>query len=99
MISRQRPENLSEAAVATLFKAETKKLPVYAGVENPQGEYIVFKISRVIEAPQADPAKVKSFSENLQQLVAQESFTAYLASLKRGTEIKIKKENLEKKER
>ena len=98
MVSRQRPEQLSEAAVATVYKTETQKLPAYAGVENPQGGYILLKISRVIEAPQADAAKVKSYSENLQQLVAQESFTAYLASLKQGTEIKIKKENLEKKE-
>ena len=99
MISRQRPEKLSEATVATLFKAETNKLPAYVGVEDPQGGYILAKISRVIEAPEADVEKAKGYSENLQQLVAQESFMAYLASLKQGAEIKIKKENLEKKER
>jgi len=60
---------------------------------------MLFKIIRVQEPDKIDEAKRKELTEQLRQLVAQEQFSAYLASLRQKTDVKINYEQLEKKER
>lgn len=99
MISRQSPLDISPANLPAVFKADTSKLPAHVGVESQRDGYTLYRISRVVEAGQPDAAKVKAFADNLRQLVAQEGFNAYLASLKQKAKVTIRKENLEKTER
>lgn len=99
MLSRQNPQSINPASIPQLFKVDLTKLPAYVGVESKQDGYTLYKVSRVIEAGQPDAGKVKAFAENLHQLVAQEGFNAYVASLKQKANIKIVKANLEKTER
>jgi peptidyl-prolyl cis-trans isomerase D len=82
-----------------VFQADTSKLPAYAGMEDAQGGYVLLKIASVQEADRIDEAKRKNLTEQLRQLVAQEKFSAYLASLKQQTEVQINQDKLEKKER
>ena len=99
MISRQSPQGINPANMPKLFKVDVAKLPAYVGIESQQDGYTLYKVSRVVEAGQPDAAKIKAFAENLHQLVAQEGFNAYVASLKQQASIKIVKANLEKAER
>ena len=100
MVTRQITlPGLGPAAQRAVFQADANKLPAYAGVEDAQGSYVLLKIIRVQEADRIDEAKRKDLTEQLRQLVAQEKFSAYLASLRQKTEVKINREQLEKKER
>ena len=100
MLSRQRAApGLGIAALRAVFTTDVSKLPAYAGAADPEGSYMLFKIIRVQEPDRIDEAKRKELTEQLRQLVAQEQFTAYLASLRQKTEVKINYEQLEKKER
>jgi peptidyl-prolyl cis-trans isomerase D len=99
LVGRQNPQGVNPANMPQLFKVDVAKLPAYVGVDSPQDGYTLYKVSRVVEAGQPNAAKVKAFAENLRQMVAQESFNAYVASLKQKASIKIVKENLEKVER
>ncbi|MFA7242102.1 MAG: SurA N-terminal domain-containing protein [Sulfuricellaceae bacterium] len=99
-ISRQAAAaSLGQVAVGEIFKADARKLPVYTGVADPKGGYMVIKVNRVVEPGNLDDAKKKSYTERLRQLTMQEYHTAYVASLKQKAEIVIKKEQLEKNDR
>jgi len=100
MVTRERAlAGLGPAGQRAVFQADTSKLPAYAGVEDAQGGYVLFKIASVQEADRIDEAERKNLTEQLRQLVAQEKFSAYLASLKQQTEVQINQDKLEKKER
>lgn len=98
LVSRRQPQGLHDAALREVFKADVAKLPAYVGVENPQGGYILVRISRITEAGKIDDAKRRIYEQQLRQLGGQAEFAAYLASLKKKSEIKIRQENLEKKQ-
>ncbi|MGH8717053.1 MAG: peptidylprolyl isomerase, partial [Burkholderiales bacterium] len=100
MMSRQRAApGLGIAAFRAVFTTDVSKLPAYAGAVDPKGGYVLFKIIRVQEADRIDEAKRKDLTNQLVQLIAQEQFSAYLASLRQKTEVKINQQQLEKKER
>lgn len=99
MVSRQQAQNLNGPALALVFKANFAKLPAYVGLENAQGGYTLYKISKVTAPAQVDPAKRNEYANNMRQLVAEESFSAYLAYLRRTSDVTVKRENLEKKDR
>lgn len=96
LISRQAAATLGQIAVGEIFKADAGKLPVYTGVANPKGGYMVIKVNRVVEPGNLEDAKKKSYTERLRQLSMQEYYKAFVASLKQKAEIVIKKEQLEK---
>lgn len=98
-ISRENAQGYAGPLLIGAFKADVGKLPAYAGIENAQGGFVLLKITRVVESEGVDVARRKAASEELRQLVGQEEFDAYVASLKRGADINVKKERLEKKER
>lgn len=97
-VSRQQPQGLPESAVRQIFKADVTKLPEYIGVENPQSGYMLFRIGKVVETGSIDDAKRRAFAQQLRQFVGQEEFSAYVASLRKKSEVKIKQEALEKKQ-
>lgn len=98
MISRENASSMGKDALNQIFRADAGKLPAYAGIENPKGGYALIKVSKVVEPGAIDPAKKKSYANQLRQTVAQEYSSAYLASLKQKADISIKKEKLEKVE-
>ncbi len=98
-ISRDSPQGYEPQLLVGAFKTDVAKLPAYAGIENGQDGFVLLKITRVVESEGVDVARRKAASEELRQLVGQEEFDAYVAGLKRGADINVKKERLEKKER
>ena len=100
MVARQHTSpDLDANALREVFKADVARLPAYAGVELPQGGFALLKISRVEEVGRIDEAKRKNFAGQLLQFIAEEELSAYLASLRQKTEVKINQQALEKKER
>jgi peptidyl-prolyl cis-trans isomerase D len=89
---------MGKDALNQIFRADAAKLPAYTGIENPKGGYLLIKVSKVVEPGTIDPAKKKSYANQLRQAFAQEYSSAYLASLKQKADISIKKETLEKVE-
>lgn len=98
MISRETASSLGRDTLNRIFRADAAQLPAYVGVENPKGGFLLIKVSKVVEAGAVEPAKKKAYSSQLQQALAQEYASAYLASLKQKADISIKKEKLEKTE-
>lgn len=95
-LSRQHAQGLSQAAVSRAFAVESRTLPAYTWLENPQGGGTLLRISRVIEADAIDDAKKKAYAERMRQITAQENFAAYLQSLKDRSEITIVQQGLDK---
>ncbi|MBZ0095604.1 MAG: SurA N-terminal domain-containing protein [Sulfuricella sp.] len=98
LISRENASSMGKDALSQIFRADAGKLPAYTGIENPKGGYTLIKVSKVVEPDAIDPAKRKSYANQLRQAFAQEYSSAYLASLKQKADISIKKEKLEKVE-
>jgi len=99
LISREKAQDYAGPVLLGVFKADVGKLPAYAGIENAQGGFVLLKITRVIEAEAVDVARRKAASAELRQMLGQEEFEAYVASLKLRADINVKQERLEKKER
>jgi len=98
-ISRENAQGYTGPVLVGVFKADVRKLPAYAGIENERSEFVLVKITRVVEAEGVDVARLKAASAELRQVLGQEEFDAYVTSLKLGADIKVQKERLEKKER
>jgi len=97
LISRGEHKGLSENVVRQAFRVAAEKLPAYAGVENPEGGYTLLRVSRVVTAEDISPEKRRGFGEGLRQVLGQQEFAAYLASVRENTEIQINKEQLEQR--
>ena len=85
-------------AIAEIFKADSAKLPVYVGYENPQAGFVLVKITRVEDTEKFDAAKRKAAADELRQLLAQEELNAYVASLKLKADVKVQADRLDKKQ-
>jgi len=84
--------------LAEAFKADVGKLPAYAGTENPQGGFVLLKITRVVDGEAVDVAKRKAASEELRRLLGQEELDAYVANLRLKADVKVQQDRLEKKQ-
>ena len=84
-------------AIGEIFKADSSKLPAYVGYENPQGAFVLVKITRVVDTDTFDAAKRKAAADELRQLAAQEELNAYVASLKLKADVKVQQDQLVKK--
>jgi peptidyl-prolyl cis-trans isomerase D len=82
-------------ALRQAFKADVSKLPAYAGTE-AAGGYMLIRVSKVEEVAGAKD-KQNAIAQSLRQVAGQAELAAYLASLKQKSEVKIRKELVEKK--
>jgi peptidyl-prolyl cis-trans isomerase D len=83
-------------ALTKIFRVEGKQLPAYVGAQNDKGGYSIYRVTKVTD-PEIKDDGVKSASAQLTGEVSRELFTAYLASLKKKSDVIIRQENLEKK--
>lgn len=98
LVSRENAQGYAGAALVEIFRADSSKLPAYVGVENAQGGFMLVKITRVVDAETADPAKRKSATEELRQVVGQEELNAFVGSLKLKADVKVVQNRMEKKQ-
>jgi hypothetical protein len=72
-------------------------VPAYAGVEIAGGAYMLVRISKVLDAAEGAKDKQNAIAQTLRQVAGQSELAAYLASLKQKSDVKIRKDQVEKK--
>ncbi|MDO8437806.1 MAG: SurA N-terminal domain-containing protein [Nitrosomonadaceae bacterium] len=90
-VSRQQPQGMDNETLRAIFKAGSTGLPSYAGVVNPQGGFILLRISRMTELAPSDGAKLKAFGRQLQLLLTQEELAASLTGIRQRSDVTVKK--------
>ncbi len=99
LVTREQVQADAGAGLAEAFKADVGRLPAYAGYEKPQGGFVLFKITRVIETESVDDTRRKAAGEELRNVIGQEELDAYVAGLRLKAAVKVQQDRLEKKER
>jgi len=89
--------NFTPEALNAVFQADPSKLPAYTGAVNEKGGYALYRVTKMIEPPAPDDAKLNAASGRVADQLGRELMSAYLASLKANTDVKINQANLEKK--
>ncbi|MGE5522806.1 MAG: hypothetical protein ACM3SS_03755, partial [Rhodospirillaceae bacterium] len=74
------------------------QLPAYAGVEGPNGDYIVLKITKVVEPEKVPLDKQNALAASIEQALSQAEMTAYVSQLRQKADVKIKQDLLEQKQ-
>jgi peptidyl-prolyl cis-trans isomerase D len=95
-ISRKEPHGLDQETVRAVFKADATKLPSYTGITNPQGGFTLIRVEHVTKPAPPEADQQQAFARQLQQLVAQEELSAYLAGVRKRYDVSVSNENLEK---
>ena len=95
-VSRRETQGLDGEIVQAIFKADVRNLPAYAGVANAQGGYTLIRIDNVIKFVMPSATQRKAFTRQLQERVAQEEFSAYLASIRKRYDVSVKDLNPDK---
>jgi peptidyl-prolyl cis-trans isomerase D len=95
-VNRQKPGGLFPQVIDRAFKADTKKLPVYLGLETPVG-YSLVQLSRVIEVEKVDDGVRDRLAQQLRQSVAMEELEASLNSLRENVGVTVRRDAIDKK--
>ncbi len=98
MVSRGDPRNIPIEAMRQAFKTDASKLPAYAGVEGPAGGYFLVRVSKMQEPGEIARDKQNAIGQTLRQVSAQSEASAYVASLRKKADVKIRKEEVERKQ-
>jgi len=98
LASRSDLKGLPEPVVRQAFRADASRLPAYAGLENPQGGYVLVRVSRVNDPGNLPPQRAAEIADGLRQVQGQEAMAALMAELRQKAGVKINKELIEKKQ-
>jgi len=97
LVGRSDPKGVPGEVLRQAFKADTGKLPSYSGTEIPGGGYALVRVSKVQEVAEGAKDKQNAIAQTLRQVAAQAELAAYLGSLKKKTETKVRPEAIERK--
>jgi peptidyl-prolyl cis-trans isomerase D len=98
LVSREGAKDLPDPVARHAFRTDVSKLPAYGGVETGQGAYTLVRVTRVEAAAKLDAERAKAMENEIGAMIARETFSAYVASLRQKEGVKINKELLEKKQ-
>ena len=94
-VTMQKRQGLHPEAAQSVFGADTAKLPAYTGTPVSQGRFVIYRVSKVKDVTQVNPDQRKALAKQLTQMIGQEQYIAYLASLRERADVKIDKKKLE----
>lgn len=97
LAGRGDPKGIPGEVLRQAFKVDVSKVPVYTGTEAPGGGYTLVRVSKVQEAVDGAKDRQNAIAQTLRQVAGQAELAAYLASLRQKTEVKIRKDQVEKK--
>ncbi len=97
-ISRINAEKMPLSSVDAIFKSSTSKLPSYAGATTPDGDFVLYRISKVTPHDGTGDQRTKALGNQYAQIVASEEFAAWLAALREKAGVEINQKLLETKE-
>jgi len=99
MVNRNQSQpDLSPDALNKVFQMSAAKLPGYAGAPNERGGFSIYKLTKVVDPPAPDAGKLSGAGNRIGSELGRELLTAYIGSLKQGTEVKINQAAIEKKQ-
>lgn len=90
-VSRAKSQGLNPAVFLAVMKADTSKLPAYAGVDLPGQGYSVLRVLRVLQPTAVDSAKRQAERQQINAALAQQETFAYIEALKQKAKVKILK--------
>jgi peptidyl-prolyl cis-trans isomerase D len=96
-VSRRNTGELSEIVLHEVFRADTTKVPAYAGAEDSDAGFRLIRISQVKEPETISPEGRQAAADQLKVVVGQELLADYFASLKSRASVRIKADVIEKK--
>jgi peptidyl-prolyl cis-trans isomerase D len=96
-VTRADAKGLPDHVMVSAFKAAVSGLPSYAGVEGPKGDYIVVKVTRVIEPEKVALDKQNALAAGLEQASSQAQVDAYVTQLRRQADVRIKRDLIERR--
>lgn len=95
-VTRERRGGLHAEGAQAVFGADAGKLPAYAGVSAPDGRYVIYRITKVIDSDQVDAQVRSSLARQMEQAAAQELASATLQSWRKDAKVKINRKAIEK---
>lgn len=95
-VSREKPEGLSPEAAQVVFRADTSKLPGYAGFAGPDGRYVIFRLSKVTDATTTNAEEDKKLAGQISTMLGREAHAARMKSLREKSKVIINKERLDR---
>ena len=90
-VSRAKSQGLNPSVFLAVMKADTSKLPAYAGVDLPGQGYSVLRVLRVLQPTAVDSAKRQAERQQINAALAQQETFAYIEALKQKAKVKILK--------
>ena len=80
-----------------IFQANAAKVPVFIGATNDRGGFSIYRVVRVINPPEADPAKLAAARARIGEMQSREIFDAYVGVLKAKAKVEINQANFDRK--
>lgn len=96
-VSRANAGGLAPNVIEAAMKADPKKLPAFAGVENPGGGYVLVQVAKVNDAPSVDDAKLQTTRTRIAQSLSQQEILATLGQIRAKSDVTIARDALTKK--
>ncbi len=93
-VTLQKRQGLHPEAAQAVFGADASKLPAYVGAPVSQGRFVIYRVSKVKDVTEVNAEQRKALAKQLTQMVGQEQYVAYLATLRERADVKIDKKKL-----
>lgn len=90
-ISRAKSQGVNPAVFLAAMKADTSKLPAYAGADLGKQGYSVLRVVKVEQPAKIDEAKRQAEAQQITTALAQQETLAYIEYLKQKAKVKILK--------
>ncbi|MCL6263046.1 SurA N-terminal domain-containing protein [Craterilacuibacter sp. RT1T] len=81
-VSRRAPQGLPLADLRALFAAPAKVLPAYVGIKHDNGDYVIYRIDKLVPAKNDNPAELAQLSAVIGEMSSNALVSAYLESLR-----------------
>tara|TARA_R110001599_G_scaffold64023_2_gene178430 strand:- start:46081 stop:47997 length:1917 start_codon:yes stop_codon:yes gene_type:complete len=88
-ISRAQSKGVNPSVFLAAMKADSSKLPAYAGVALPSQGYSIVRVIKVAQPKTVDQAKRQAEKKQLDSALAQQEMLAYIETLKQKGKVKI----------
>ena len=90
VLSHAKSQGVHPLALAAVMKADTRKLPVYVGVEIPQQGYVIYRVTKVRQ-PTMEKGMRAAERQQLTGIMSQQEMADYIEALKRKAKAEILK--------
>lgn len=88
-VTRSKPSGMHPSATAEVLKADVSKLPAYVGVDLPGMGYAVYRIGKVAQPAEVNPARRAAMTEEINGAVGQIEMFGYVEALKTKAKSKL----------